>query len=44
MDAESLYESPFTDITPRGPDQIFSAAQLEELLGVFEYVRTTAKA
>jgi type I restriction enzyme, R subunit len=44
MDAESLYESPFTDITPRGPDQIFAAAQVEELLNVFENVRATAKA
>jgi type I restriction enzyme R subunit len=44
MDAASLYESPFTDLTPRGPDAIFSVEQLDELLGVFENVRATATA
>jgi type I restriction enzyme R subunit len=44
MNSESLYESPFTDLTPWGPDEIFSVAQMEELLSVFENVRATAKA
>jgi type I restriction enzyme R subunit len=44
MDAEALYQSPFTDLTPRGPDAIFNVSQLDELLSVFENVRVTAKA
>jgi type I restriction enzyme R subunit len=42
MDAALLYASPFTDITPRGPDGLFSAAQVEELLSVLEQVRAAA--
>ncbi len=44
MDAASPYGSPFTDLTPRGPDAIFSIEQLDELLGVFESVRASAMA
>jgi type I restriction enzyme R subunit len=44
MDAEALYESPFTDLTPRGPDALFSGQQLDELLSVFENVRAAAQA
>lgn len=43
MDAALLYASPFTDITPRGPDELFSAAQVEELLSVLEQVRAAAQ-
>jgi len=42
MEAAMLYESPFTDLTPRGPDGLFSAAQVDELLAVIERVRQTA--
>jgi type I restriction enzyme R subunit len=42
MKAELLYESPFTDVTPRGPDGIFSSAQVEELVFVLDQVRATA--
>ena len=34
MDAAQLYESPFTDLSPRGPEQLFSPAQLDELEGI----------
>jgi type I restriction enzyme R subunit len=42
MGAALLYESPFTDVTPRGPDGIFTSSQIDELLGVLDDVRTTA--
>jgi type I restriction enzyme R subunit len=44
MGAALLYESPFTDLTPRGPDDIFSPAQLGELLGILDHVRAAAAA
>ena len=37
-----LYESPFTDLTARGPDGLFSETELEELLRALEAVRGTA--
>ena len=42
MDAAMLYESPFTDLTPHGPDGLFSSAQVDELLATIERVRLTA--
>jgi type I restriction enzyme, R subunit len=44
IDAAMLYESPFTDLTPRGPDALFSKTQLDELFGVLETVRAHAAA
>jgi type I restriction enzyme R subunit len=44
MDAALLYESPFTDLTPRGPDGLFSSVQIDELVSVLERVRATAVA
>ena len=44
MDAALLYESPFTDLTPKGPDALFGAAQLDELLAVLHQVRAAALA
>jgi type I restriction enzyme R subunit len=37
-----LYESPFTDLTPRGPDALFSARELDELIRILESVRAMA--
>ena len=39
-----LYESPFTDVTPRGPDGLFSPTQLDELMSSLDAVRATAVA
>ena len=42
LDTALLYGSPFTDIAPRGPDGLFDAAQVSELLAALERVRETA--
>ena len=44
MPAARLYESPFTDVTPRGPDDLFQPAEIDELLQALEAVRATAVA
>jgi type I restriction enzyme, R subunit len=44
MDADMLYESPFTDLTPRGPDELFTPVQLDELIRAIEAVRARAVA
>ena len=42
MDASLLYESPFTDLTPQGPDGIFTSTQVDELVAVLDQVRAAA--
>lgn len=44
MEAARLYESPFTDLSPRGPEGLFSSAQVDGLLAVLESVRASATA
>lgn len=44
MDAAILYESPFTDITPQGPDGLFTSEQVDELFLILEEVCTRAAA
>jgi len=42
MSARLLYESPFTDIAPTGPDGLFDGAQVERLLAALHEVETAA--
>jgi type I restriction enzyme R subunit len=44
MDVARLYESPFTDLTPHGPDSLFSEAQVDELLSTLGHLHQTAVA
>ncbi|WP_225893048.1 type I restriction-modification enzyme R subunit C-terminal domain-containing protein [Nostoc sphaeroides] len=44
MDAALLYESPFTDITPQGPDGLFTSSQVDELVSLLESVYARAVA
>ncbi|MHB1798478.1 MAG: DEAD/DEAH box helicase family protein [Vulcanimicrobiaceae bacterium] len=42
MEAAMLYESPFTDLTPRGPEELFTSVQVDELLAAIDQVRQSA--
>ena len=44
MDAARLYESPFTDVTPRGPDGLFSSTELDALVRALAEIQRTATA
>jgi type I restriction enzyme, R subunit len=44
MDQALLYESPFTDVTPTGPEELFTSKQLDELVAVLDHVRAAALA
>ncbi|MDD2462043.1 MAG: DEAD/DEAH box helicase family protein [Kiritimatiellae bacterium] len=44
MEARLLYESPFTDLSPQGPDGVFTSAQVDELLALLAQVRERALA
>lgn len=43
-EAARLYESPFTDLAPYGPDALFPSTDLDELFGILQAVRATAVA
>lgn len=42
MEARRLYESPFTDHAPRGPDMIFPDADVNQLIVILDEVRSHA--
>jgi type I restriction enzyme R subunit len=44
MEPEVLYESPFTDLTPQGPEGLFTSKQVGELVSLLEWVKATAVA
>lgn len=44
MDASLLYESPFTDMAPQGPDGLFNAAQVQDLVTILNGIQSTAMA
>ena len=44
VEPATLYQSPFTDVTPRGPEELFSRTQVEELMTVLSSVKRTAVA
>lgn len=43
MDASLLYESPFTDIVPQGPEALFTSAQIDKLMHALERVKASAR-
>lgn len=44
MDAALLYESPFTDVAPTGPDGLYKVADVEDLVAILEEVKDRADA
>lgn len=42
MDPALLYESPFVEITPSGPESIFTSAQVDDLIAILKNVRNSA--
>jgi type I restriction enzyme, R subunit len=44
IDAGMLYESPFTDLATQGPEGLFTAEQLNEIISILEQINTSALA
>jgi type I restriction enzyme R subunit len=43
MEPSALYESPFTDMSPRGVEGLFASKEVEQLIGVLASVRQHAE-
>jgi type I restriction enzyme R subunit len=43
IEARRFYESPFTDVSPTGPDAIFESDEIDHLLDVVADVRRNAE-
>lgn len=41
VDSGQLYDSPFTDVSPSGPEDLFSDADIDELIGVIDGLRVS---
>jgi type I restriction enzyme R subunit len=44
IDPRRFYESPFTDLSPQGPDALFESSDVDRLLQVVAEVRRRAEA
>jgi type I restriction enzyme R subunit len=44
MEPSLLYESPFTDVTPQGPEQVFDDAETSQLFEVIDALNRSAVA
>ena len=44
MEPSALYESPFTDVSPRGPEGVFSPVQVDHIVDVLAEIRDRAAA
>ena len=44
IEARRFYESPFTDLSPTGPDALFESTDVDRLLAVVADVRRNAEA
>jgi type I restriction enzyme R subunit len=44
MDAARLYESPFTDISPQGPEAVFPVAKVNDMVSLLDGIRERAVA
>jgi type I restriction enzyme R subunit len=44
IEARALYESPFTDLAPHGPEGLFSQSSVDALVAVIDTIRQTALA
>ncbi|MGH7296666.1 MAG: type I restriction-modification enzyme R subunit C-terminal domain-containing protein, partial [Polyangiaceae bacterium] len=42
MEPARLYESPFTDVSPQGPEGVFTAAQVDDMVVVLDEIRRRA--
>ena len=44
MEPDRLYESPFTDINPLGPEGVFPSAKVDQMVQVLAEIRQSAAA
>jgi len=44
MDPALLYDSPFTDIAPQGPDQVFDATRADRIVEIIDAFNNSAAA
>ena len=43
MNADLLYKSPFTDITPSGPEKLFEPGQVDKLFAALQKIEASAR-